>query len=62
MLVTKAGVPVHLLPTHGTVTRKVRDSKGKVEYLEVNGDYVRALFPDGGINVVNRKNLREVKS
>ena len=59
-LVTKNGVPVQILDSKGHVYRKVRND-GKVEDVLVTGEYVRAVFPNGAVQIVKRSNLKEVK-
>ena len=40
-----------------------KDSKGTTMYKPLlQHGYVRCLFPDGSVQIVNRKNLSEVKS
>ena len=65
-LVTKGGVEVQLLnkvSTKATLysAHKTLDDKGNKVNKPLGDDHVRAVFPDGSVQVVNLRNLREVK-
>lgn len=66
-LVTKGGVEVQVLEivaSKAVVTApgfKLNDKGEKVPNVINRQTHVRCLFPDGSVQVVNRKNLREVK-
>lgn len=66
-LVTKGGVEVKLIETIAGKAVieapgfRINDKGEKVPNTINRQTHVRALFPDGSVQVVNRKNLREVK-